>query len=90
MLRPTRSIAVTEIDIVAALRWCNLIKTKSFAVQIIGISRFASWKATMQWLTLGHRQGCGIARLSGQMLRTNGAALIGPPKQAADCWIIRR
>jgi hypothetical protein len=52
MLRATRSLAVTEIDIVPALRWCNLIKTKSFAVQIIGISRFASWKATMHRLTL--------------------------------------
>jgi hypothetical protein len=39
MLRPTRSLVVTKIDIVPALRWCNLIKTKSFAVQIIGISR---------------------------------------------------
>jgi hypothetical protein len=32
MLRPTRSRLVTEIDIVFALRPCNLIKTKSFAV----------------------------------------------------------
>jgi hypothetical protein len=32
MLRPTPSPAVTEFDIVLARGWCNLIKTKSFAV----------------------------------------------------------
>jgi hypothetical protein len=32
MLPPTRSRLVTETDIVAALRQCNMIKTKSFPV----------------------------------------------------------
>lgn len=32
MLRPTRSLGVTEPDIVRALRGCNMIKTKSFDV----------------------------------------------------------
>jgi hypothetical protein len=40
MLRPTRFLAVTETDIVPALRRCNLMKTKSFSVQIVGISQF--------------------------------------------------
>jgi hypothetical protein len=29
-----------------------MIKTKSFSVQIVGISGFASWEATAEWLTL--------------------------------------
>lgn len=52
MLRPTRSRLVTETHIVGALRSCNMIKTKSFSVQIVGISVFASWEATAGWLTL--------------------------------------
>jgi hypothetical protein len=53
MLRPTRSRLVTETDIVPALRSCNLIKTKSFGVQFVGIFESASWEATTHWLTLG-------------------------------------
>jgi hypothetical protein len=41
MLRPTRSDLVTEIDIVAARHWCNMIKSNSFFVQILGSSDFA-------------------------------------------------
>jgi len=32
VLRPTCSLEVTGFDIVLARGWCNLIKTKSFAV----------------------------------------------------------
>jgi len=32
MLRPARSRLVTNVDIVRALGWCNLTKTKSFRV----------------------------------------------------------
>jgi len=39
MLRPSRSRPVTKIDIGAAFRRCNLTKTKSAAVQILGIRR---------------------------------------------------
>jgi hypothetical protein len=42
MLRPTRPPEVTEIDIVLARGWCNLIKTKSLSVQNVGIFDFAS------------------------------------------------
>ena len=52
MLRPTRSRLVTETDIVRALRQCNMLKTKSFHVQIVGISGFASWEAPTDWLML--------------------------------------
>jgi hypothetical protein len=52
MVRPTRSRVVTESDIVLALRGCNLIKTKSFDVEIVGISAFASPEAFAGWLTL--------------------------------------
>src|ERR1700719_3536025 len=52
MLRPTRSRLVTEIDIVPAFRWCNLIKEKSFSVQNMGISGFARPEAAGGWLTL--------------------------------------
>jgi hypothetical protein len=41
MLRPTRSRLVTETDIVGARRQCNMIKTKSFSVENLGISAFA-------------------------------------------------
>jgi hypothetical protein len=50
MLRPTR--LVTEIDIVPAPGWCNLIKDQSFSGQNIGIPGFARWEATGGWLTL--------------------------------------
>src|ERR1700704_5593408 len=53
MLRPTRFRLVTDSDIVPAFRPCNLIKTKSSGVQIVGISGFAPWKASADWLTLG-------------------------------------
>jgi hypothetical protein len=53
MLRPTRSRLVTKIDIVPALRRCNLIKIKSFRAQFVGISAFASWTATVNELSLG-------------------------------------
>ena len=53
MLRPTRSRLVTDSDIVCALRPCNLIKTKSSSVQIVGIPGFAPCKASADWLTLG-------------------------------------
>jgi hypothetical protein len=52
MLRPTRSRLVTEIDIVPAFRWCNLIKEKSFSVQNVGIFGFARSEAAGGWLTL--------------------------------------
>jgi hypothetical protein len=52
MLRPTRSRVVTEIDIVCARRGCNLIKTKSFTVQFVGIFVFALWEAIADWLRL--------------------------------------
>jgi hypothetical protein len=42
MLRPTRSRLVTEIDIGPARLSCNMIKSNSFFVQIVGILRFAS------------------------------------------------
>src|SRR5882724_3181978 len=57
MLRPTRSLEVTGIDIGPAPGSCNLIKTKSFRVQIVGNSEFASWKAVADWLTLGPPPG---------------------------------
>jgi hypothetical protein len=47
MVRPTRSRLVTDPDIVGALGKCNMIKTGSLPVQILGISHFASWKADM-------------------------------------------
>jgi hypothetical protein len=53
MLRPTRFRLVTDSDIVPALRSCNLIKMKSYGVQIVGIPGFAPWKAPDDWLTLG-------------------------------------
>jgi hypothetical protein len=53
MLRPTRSRPVTETDIVRARRSCNLIKTESFAVQIMGNFVFARWEAAIEWLTPG-------------------------------------
>ena len=53
MLRPTRSRPVTETDIVPALRPCNLIKTKSFGVQIMGNFVFARQEAAADWLTPG-------------------------------------
>jgi hypothetical protein len=53
MLRPTRFRLVTNFDIVPALHPCNLIKTKSSGVQIVGISGFAPWKAPDDWLTRG-------------------------------------
>jgi hypothetical protein len=52
MLRPTRSWLVTKMDIVPARRGCNLIKTKSFHVQFVGISAFAPWEAIADWLRL--------------------------------------
>jgi hypothetical protein len=52
MLRPTRSWLVTEMDIVSARRGCNLIKTKSFPVQFVGISAFAPLEAIADWLRL--------------------------------------
>jgi hypothetical protein len=52
MLRPTRSWLVTEMDIVPARRGCNLIKTKSFPVQFVGISAFAPLEAIVDWLRL--------------------------------------
>jgi hypothetical protein len=52
MLRPTRSLEVTEFDIVPALGWCNMIKTKSFSVYFVGIFVFASSGAAVSWLTL--------------------------------------
>jgi hypothetical protein len=66
MLRPTRSRPVTKTDIIAAVRLCNLIKTKSFAVQIVGNFVFARWEAAGDWLTLGPlprlRGGAGFLR----------------------------
>jgi hypothetical protein len=52
MLRPTRSRVVTEIDIVCARRGCNLMKTKSFTVQFVGIFVFC---------TLGSNRGLAKA-----------------------------
>ena len=57
MLRPTRSVEVTGIDIGPALGSCNLIKSKSFRAQIVGNSEFASCKAAADWLTLGPSSG---------------------------------
>src|ERR1700719_4263226 len=85
MLRPTRSRLVTEIDIVPAFRWCNLIKEKSFSVQNMGISGFARPEAAGGWLTLRPSQVCEDDRLSWGMLPAIGAALVAPPNQAADC-----
>jgi hypothetical protein len=50
---PARSRLVTEFDIVRAPRACNVIKTKSFRVQIIGIFDFASRKAPAHLPTPG-------------------------------------
>jgi hypothetical protein len=52
MLRPTRSRLVTEMDIVRARRGCNLMKTKSFPVQFVGIYFFAPLEAIADWLRL--------------------------------------
>jgi hypothetical protein len=52
MLRPTHSRLFTEIDIVPAPGWCNLIKDQSFSGQNIGIPGFARSEATGGWLTL--------------------------------------
>jgi hypothetical protein len=53
MLRQTRSRLVTEIDIVPARRWCNMIKSNSFFVQILGSSHSAFNAAMTAWSTHG-------------------------------------
>jgi hypothetical protein len=55
MVRPTRSWAVTDFDIVRVLRERNLLKKKSLAGQIIGSDRLASCEADQGLPT---RQAC--------------------------------
>src|SRR3954452_20513297 len=52
MVRPTRSLVVTNRHIGRAPSECNLMKTEPLSVQIIGKSGFASCEATGRWLTL--------------------------------------
>jgi hypothetical protein len=53
MLRPTRSRLVTEIDIGPARPSCNMIKSNSLVVQIMGILRFAPEAAMNRGSTRG-------------------------------------
>src|SRR5712672_3035975 len=52
MVRPTRSLVVTNRHIGRAPGECKLMKTEPLSVQIIGKSGFALCEATGRWLTL--------------------------------------
>jgi hypothetical protein len=62
MVRPTRSLVVTNRHIGRAPGECNLMKTEPLSVQIIGKSGFASCEATGRWLTLEPPPGLRVAR----------------------------
>jgi hypothetical protein len=47
MMRSTRSLVLTECDIVGARRSCNLIKIKSSYAQIAGIFEFGILESTL-------------------------------------------
>jgi hypothetical protein len=52
MVRPTRSLVVTNRHIGRAPGECKLMKTEPLSVQIIGKSGFALCEAAGRWLTL--------------------------------------
>jgi hypothetical protein len=60
MVRPTRSVVVTNRDIVRAPGECNLMKTRPVYVQNVGMSGFASCEAAGIWLTLKPRPGLRV------------------------------
>ena len=86
MVRPTRSLVVTEMRISSAPAGGARCSKKSLDEHFVGIFRIASCEARSRWLTLEpRRRFAGRHRRSQRMGRRVAAGLIGRASRQRNC-----